>query len=274
MKIAMNTGTLLQHYDMFEAVTRVKEAGFDAIDFSVQTVLSKPDWSPENYQETALRLREHAAKEGITMGQAHAGGDVQRSMHIAALCGIPSIVIHPKIVMPHVGQEDKIFDINMEHYERFVPYAEEYGIKIAVENMFKWDWTREMIWHSCCSRPDEFVRYMDGLEKRFGKENFTACLDVGHSVLVGEDPCNTIRALGGERLTSLHMHDNNFHQDMHTIINAGKMDFIAISKALKEINYQGDYALEVGLHYPKDLVPEAMRHLAVVCRYYADLASN
>ena len=93
-------------------------------------------------------------------------------------------------------------------------------------------------------------------------------------LLVGENPADTIRALGGERLIALHMHDNNLHQDMHTILGAGKLDFVSISEALKEVNYQGDYALEVGLHYPKDLIPEALRHLATVCRYYADLASN
>lgn len=273
MRIAMNTGTLVGRYTIEEAMRLSKEAGFDSVDIAMN-VLNQPGWEEEKCYEQAIKIRELSKELDLPVTQTHCGGDKIKSAKVTGLLGCPVMVVHPRIIMPHVGHEDEIFDKNMEYLSTFAPLAEENGIKIAVENMFKWDWAREMIWHSSCSRPEEFVRYMDGIEERFGKKLFGACVDVGHVALVGEKPEDTIRALGGKRVVALHMHDNNLHQDQHTILGAGKIDFLAISQALKDINYQGDYALEVGLHYPKDLIPEAVRHLATVCRYYADLASN
>ncbi|MBQ7935305.1 MAG: sugar phosphate isomerase/epimerase [Clostridia bacterium] len=272
MKIAMNTGSLMRFYSMEEALTEIKKAGFDSVDMSVQSVLSHPDWSPENYVETAKRTREHADNLGLPITQAHSGGDWDRSAHIASIMGAKSIVVHPRIILPHVGHEDENFLKNMEFYGKLVPIAEKYNIKIAVENMFKWDLKREVINHSSCSRPDEFVRYMDGLEERYG-DLFTACLDIGHVALVGTDPCDVIYALG-DRLTALHVHDNDLHTDQHTIPGIGAIDFHAVSKALKDIHYQGDYALEVGMKQTKELVPATLDYLAIICRYYANEASN
>ncbi len=273
MRIAMNTGTLVGRYPIEEAMKRAKEAGFDSVDIAMN-VLTQPGWEGDNCYEKAVKIRKLSEELDLPITQTHCGGDKEKGAKVTGLFGCPVMVVHPLIIMPHVGHEDEIFDKNMEFLAQFAPLAEENHIKIAVENMFKWDWAREMIWHSSCSRPEEFVRYMDGLEERFGKELFGACVDVGHVALVGENPADTIRALGGERLVALHMHDNDLHQDQHTILGAGRLDFVSISEALKEVNYQGDYALEVGLHYPKDLIPEALRHLATVCRYYADLATN
>ena len=86
----------------------------------------------------------------------------------------------------------------MEFYRSLIPYCEEYNIKVALENM--WQYPRT-ISHSTCSRPAEFVKYMDELNNPC----FVACLDVGHAMLVKEKPDDMIRALGGQRLQALHM---------------------------------------------------------------------
>ena len=69
----------------------------------------------------------------------------------------------------------------MKFYRRLLPYCEEYGIKIAVENMWQYP---GMISHSTCSRPEEFIQYVDGISSQWA----VACLDIGHTVLVREQP--------------------------------------------------------------------------------------
>ena len=49
----------------------------------------------------------------------------------------------------------------MKFYKSLIPYCEEYGIKVAVENMWQYP---GMISHSTCSRPEEFIRYIDELD--------------------------------------------------------------------------------------------------------------
>ncbi len=271
MRIAMNTGTLVGRYTIEEAMRLSKAAGFDSVDIAMN-VLTQPGWEGDQCYEQAVKIRKLSEELDLPVTQTHAGGDKVKSAKVTALLGCPVMVIHPRIILPHVGYEDKNYEANMEYLAAFAPLAEENNIKIAVENMFKWDLKREVINHSTCSTTAEFCRYMKGLHERFG-DLFGACVDVGHLALVGTDPAETIRALGDD-LLALHVHDNDLHTDQHTIPGAGVINFVEVSKALKDIKYKGDYALEVGLHHPKELLPVAVEYLAQVCRYFADLASN
>ncbi len=267
MRISVNTGTLLKYYSMEEAMTVIKNAGFDSADFSVQSVLGRPEFSEENFEKSAYKLREHSEKIGLPLTQAHSGGDVVRSIKIASICGIETIIVHPRIIVPHVGHEDENFKLNMEFYSKYVDVAREYNVKIGVENMFKWCWNREFIQHSTCSRPEEFVRYMDELNRLYG-DVFTACLDIGHVALVSVEPADAIRALGS-RLTGLHVHDNFLISDDHTLPGIGKIDFNAVSDALRDIKYTGEYTLECAFNQPKELIPLTLEYVANVCRHYA-----
>ena len=75
----------------------------------------------------------------------------------------------------------------------------------------------------------------------------TACLDLGHCGLVGQLPQNMIRALGHDRLGSLHIHDNGYKLDEHNLPYMGKIDWDEVTKALGEIDYTGDFTYEVRL---------------------------
>ena len=271
MRIAMNTGTLVGRYPIEEAMHLCKAAGFDSVDIAMN-VLTQPGWEGDQCYEQAVKIRRLSEELDLPVLQTHAGGDKAKSAKVTALLGCPVMVIHPRIILPHVGYEDQNFVANMEFLATFAPLAEENNIKIAVENMFKWDLKREVINYSTCSTTAEFCRYMEGLHQRFG-DLFGACVDVGHLALVGTDVGETIRALGDD-LLALHVHDNDLHTDQHTIMGAGVIDFVQVSQALKDIRYQGAYALEVGLHFPKDLLPTTVKYLAQLCRYYADLATH
>ena len=100
---------------------------------------------------------------------------------------------------------------------------------------------------------------------------FNVCLDIGHVVLVSRDPAEVIRNIGHDRLKALHVHDNDFIADKHTIMGQGKIDFEAVMKALSDIDYTGEFTLEADAffaNFKPDQIPMASRFMVDVSRYW------
>jgi sugar phosphate isomerase/epimerase len=70
-----------------------------------------------------------------------------------------------------------------------------------------------------------------------------ACLDVGHSSIAGREAQDCIRVLG-KRLGALHIHDNDYLDDTHTLPGLSEMNWEEITRALADIGYEGDFTLE------------------------------
>ena len=233
-------------------------------------------------------LRAYAENKGLVFNQAHAPfpsgvgkpdrdeeifADIVRSMKNASLLGAKNIVVHPVqyLVYANDGVPEKLFELNVAFYNRLKPYCEEYGIRVAVENMWQ---DKELagrcdtrIGHSTCSTPAEFIRYMDALDDKC----FTACLDLGHAMLVHEKPEDFIRALGHDRLGALHVHDTDGNRDLHTLPFYGGMGYWdRITDALRDIGYVGDLTYEAEnflAPLPKELYGAASRFMAEVGTY-------
>ncbi len=128
------------------------------------------------------------------------------------------------------------------------------------------DSKRGYIVANVCSTPEEFADYLDSLDSKY----FTACLDVGHCGLVGFDEANFIKALGTKRLKALHIHDNDFKDDLHTLPFMAKLNWDSITGALKEIKYEGDFTLEADGFFkniPDDFLPVAYKFMHDTGRY-------
>ena len=82
-----------------------------------------------------------------------------------------------------------------------------------------------------------------------------------------------IRTLG-QHLQALHIHDNDQWHDSHQLPFTMKMDFDAIVKALKEINYQGYFTLEVDQYlkaYDDAHIFDGIQEMARCARKLADM---
>ena len=277
MRISIHGQIYYCHYDYDKKRTMaaLKEAGFDCM--AIGVITNRPEWDPEHFEASALEVRKYSEEIGMPINIAHAaGGDresCERSLKIAALCGAKYWVIHPTIPKPfevdyRLLKEDN-FPRAIERIASYGELAKEYGIGIAVENMFKYDWDWEYVRDASCSEPQEFIRYVDTLNT-IHPGVYSACLDTGHVALVDQKPEDVIRALGS-RLTCTHIHDNDLTSDLHSIPGLFQIDHAKISEALRDIGYQGDWTLELGCRYPKELVPAHMKYCAEVSRYYADL---
>lgn len=253
MKLVNLTETLADRFGDKEAVRITCEAGFDGIDFSMFR-MNRDDndiLNSSDYKNHVAELLNIANSYGVTFEQAHAPFPtaretdlvysekmkdiLKRSLEIAGMLDAKICIVHP------VEFSSNQFERNMELYHSLEPYAADFGVKIAVENMWGWDPVAEKIVPNVCSVAEDFNRYVDALNP----EHFTACLDLGHCGLVGDNAGSMIRQMGS-RIGALHIHDNDNFSDSHSLPYLAKMDWDDILRALGEIDYQGHFTYEVG----------------------------
>ena len=147
-------------------------------------------------------------------------------------------------------------------------------MKIATENMWNWDNEKNQASFAACSSPQDFNAHLDAVND----DSFVACLDVGHAEMRGlnTNAVEMILALK-DRLHALHLHDNNLWHDSHQIPFSMQMDFNAIARALKQINYQGDFTLEADRYlsdYSSENILDGLNNLASSARKIVDIFSK
>jgi sugar phosphate isomerase/epimerase len=270
-----------------DAIRVLCEAGFDALDFSMfELDYAEHPLYGGGYLAYAENLRRIASDSGAAFCQSHApytrgmvngeGYDrvafrrIVRSMEISSILGAKIIVIHPLYSdFPDCADMKKH---NMDFYGRLLPYCKEYGVKVALENLYRRDADGNIL-PAVCANGAQFREYLDALDSRY----FIACLDLGHCGIVGENAAEMVRALGHDRLKALHVHDNDGSQDSHTAPFFGKMDWPAIMAALAGIGYDGGFSLETDCFFlglPDDLLLGAARFLRDIGRRLIRMLEN
>lgn len=278
MKLVTQTDLVASRFSDAEAVRMICEAGFDALDLSM-FAMRDDDNHPLNgsgWRAYVKELKDIAESYGKSFTQSHTpfppfrAGDeeygkrvmprVERALEISGELGVEVSVVHP------VACGENQFEVNIEYYRSIEHIAADYGFKIALENMWGRDSETKKIIPNICSVTDDFNRYVDALDPA----HFTACLDLGHCGLVGSNAPEMIRGMGGERITSLHIHDNDDLRDLHTLPYMSGMDWDEILKALGEINYKGNFTYEADnfmRRIPDELIPAALGFMEKVGRY-------
>ena len=280
MLLSTSTGNLSGKLGLEGTLKSLKEAGFDAFDLSISN-LTRGENAPlmqEDYPEFLKALKQTADALGLVCNLAHGAfvpekyGDeaynrdsfarTVREMEAAAFLGAPIIVIHPVKDLPK--GVDPVTE-NLRFYRSLIPYCEKYGIKVAVENIFEYDALRKRQKPCGIGTSRQLAAFVDLL----GCDWFTICLDVGHAAINGEEPQDAVRILG-KRIGCVHIHDNDFVNDSHTVPYLGRFNWDAICKAFAEIGYEGDFTSEASAYetfFPRELIPAALRLEASVFRY-------
>ena len=166
-----------------------------------------------------------------------------------------------------VAEDIKALDTELLDVQTTIAdFCKQLNIKVALENMWGHDKKRDYIIANVCSTPNEFNEYLDALDSDY----FTGCLDIGHCPLVGVDSADAIRTMGNKRITALHVHDNNYKKDLHSMPYMDDLDWDSITTALKDVQYKGDFTFEVGSFFknvPDDLLPNFYKLMHDVGRY-------
>lgn len=258
MLLTEQTEQLGYFYGDKKAIEMIADAGFDSIDYSMFCMSDDSHiLNTDEYKKYALSLKEAADKRGIPFTQAHApfsfpldkGEDeflkvankkVLRAMEVASILGAEIIVVHPIHFRPYYRNKDFLKEFNINYYKSLIPYCEEFGIKVACENMWQYNHKRHSITDSVCSQPEEFCEYLDEI----GSEFIVGCLDLGHCSLTNIEAQDALRKMGAKRVRALHVHDNDYLDDCHALPGYGEMNWDEITKALADINYAGNFTFE------------------------------
>lgn len=82
-------------------------------------------------------------------------------------------------------------------------------------------------------------------------DDLMVCFDTNH--LLNEDPTEFIHKLGN-RIITTHISDYDFINERHWLPGEGKLDWKAILKAFKDIDYKGVWLYEVASACPKTII--------------------
>jgi sugar phosphate isomerase/epimerase len=120
---------------------------------------------------------------------------------------------------------------------------------------------------------------IDLLNKEAGGDYFGFCLDAGHANLTNRNIKEYVKELG-DRLTILHIHDNNGFEDMHMIPysylatpSSHVCDWQGFVEGLKEIGYKGVLAFEtfrIFSAYPVPCRKAALNLISSIGHYWAE----
>ncbi len=257
-----------------KALEALKSAGFDAIDFSYYWVegAERDKLLGDGYAEYAHEMKGLLNEVGMNCNQAHAPFDfsfkkdtaceenrrfleIVHAMESAAIMGAEQIVIHSL----RVPEGFDFIKENLKYYKSFEPYAEKFGIKVAVENLFSppYDSEKKKYLGKRLTRPEE----MNAFFKLLDSPHFVCCVDVGHCTIADIMPEDYISGMSGDVLRALHIQDNDFEDDRHMLPYLGKINWKRVMASLKHIGYEGDLTMEIFTFlrgFPAELLPDAL----------------
>ena len=178
---------------------------------------------------------------------------IVKSIEAAATLGAEHIIIHAINVPANVNFEE----YNLKFYLNLQKYSEEFGIKIAVENLFTYNKKCEACF-GILHTPQILMSFL----KKLGFKNFVACLDIGHCAITGTEPETFIENMDNKILKGLHVHDNDYKFDRHTLPFCGNINWSAVIRSLKKIDYRQDLTFEIfGFlnKFPDDMLFSALK---------------
>lgn len=273
MEIAIQGLATAQNYDDFDKSYRlIKEAGFTAIDWSIDLVWDRAEIKkgimPNGtiYDGSLDEIEKHFEDElkairkyGLKITQAHAPFPAyiegkpefteycieifKKAILLCDRVGCKNLVIHGITAYPDnkTDSYDDIVKLNMHMYTSLIPTLVNTNVTVCLENLFVS--ANEKRYAGTCCDPHEACEYIDRLNETAGKECFGLCFDTGHINLVHCYPERYIQILG-KRIKALHIHDNDMMNDRHLAPYTGLFRWDRFTHALREIGYDGDLSFE------------------------------
>lgn len=222
-----------------EKLAAAKNAGFAAVEM--------PTIAPENravYKELFAKY-ELICPSVMTSGawdspatspdpdvRAKSAECYKRAIDTAVFMGCDTILTVPGGVTPTITYETALVNAK-KTLELVVPYAEEKGITMAIEN----------VWNKFLLSPVEMVNFIDSFDSKFVGSYF----DIGNIVFYGF-PQHWIKSLGS-RIRRVHIKGfsmKGFEGFKWCSLLESTIDWKAVKAALDEVGYQSWITAELG----------------------------
>ena len=170
---------------------------------------------------------------------------IQNTLHFAKAIGAKNISITSGKALPTMPPDLAMKQLR-ESLLTVLETAEKLKIQIGIE-----------------SEPGLFIEYATELRElidRMGSKMLGANLDIGHSVVGGEDIPTILKLLEG-RIWNCHIEDLPGRKHYHLIPGTGTMDWQALKEALEAIKYKRFLTVEL-YTYPDKPVEAAEQSMA------------
>lgn len=296
-KIGISIGTLQRIYGDRGAIEIAARIGADSVDFATHyfdkriwdfrepsSIYAQGDAAVIQY---CTELRKYAESLGIVIGQTHGRGEgflnnkelddaqvenARLDLLAASALGADVCVVHNATSINHGPHPDPemMRNLGFDQYTRMLPYAAKYRVKLATETF------GDAVEYDCVDffgDLNEFINLFDRIYAASPyREWFTVCMDTGHtnkaSRFGNPKPADAIRRIG-DKITALHLNDNDTLTDQHKTPMTGTIDWNDTLNALDEIGYNGIYNMELNLKHfgngfeieTAEFAIKVMRHL-------------
>lgn len=313
MKLCIQTQDIIDNFGAKKGYAMIKEAGFEGVDlelyqswkFSALLRAEKLEGlcvfegsvedALEYYSEQLACIKEN----GLVISQAHAPfgslstlrpdvveyaiGIYKNVIKFCSAIGCPYVVIHgitKKETEKKVTVEE--VDAMNEHlYESLIPtLLENEGVTVCLENLLVG--AKQLrctdFWEGHCSNPHLACEIIDRLNEKAGRRCFGLCFDTGHLNLLRK-PFHSYMPILGDRIVTLHIHDNSQSFDSHLMPYTGTSHWDEFLRQLVRIGYTGDLCFETFAQtdfkrLPAELVPTFLRTIHDIGEYFRATVSK
>ncbi len=268
MRKAMNIWGFPADLKLDEVLRVTKDAGFDGIELAISEdgmlSLDTPEKTIKGYRNSieSHGLDAPSLASGLGWRYPLSSPDrvvhekgvacVERSLEVAAILGAKTILVVPGVVTEEVGYR-QAYDRSQESIRRLAAKAEDLGVSIGVEN----------VWNKFLLSPLEFRRYLEEI----GSDYVKAYFDAGN-VLISGYPQDWIQILG-DYLSCVHVKDFSTkigNITGFTYLLQGDVNWAAVMKALRSVNYDGYLVAELGAFklFPTKMIYDTASSLAKI----------
>lgn len=212
-----------------------------------------------NYRRDFTADCEYNRKAGVEL--------IKNRVDLASVMGTSEIVLHLYVPYKTLEKEPerkaKFYENVKKSMDELQPYCLEKGVRICMENLFdmpmeymeeQWDWF-------LANYPKEFLGF---------------CLDSGHANMLWDADMIRIIRKYGERIYSVHLHDNPGNADSHDIPGMGNINWEETMAALAASAYELPLTMELSCHMDSEeaFLKEAYKKGAWITELYQNALLN
>lgn len=261
MKIStsLNHATGVGRLNAADAARLMKDVGFDGIDLDMTQNQMEPEkvLLPE-WEEAVTYTAKAARNAGLELAQCHLPyypghldlpGDgsyeayenfllpeCKRALEVCGKIGCTTAVLHPYF---DADSREHTLEGNLRFIRKLIPLMEGNGIRLAVENVYGFHYANVFV-----STAEDIAALLNATKHPL----VGACLDTGHARIF-ELSVPDMARIYGKKLFALHI-NGNAGKDEHVIPYSmpgwcEKIDYRTLTQALREIDFDGFYNLEV-----------------------------
>lgn len=244
-------------------LSKIEEAGFDAVDYSVGWGTLLGDKCEDKIDKVAQKLSDtgiecyqiHLPCYNIFLQPDNTDEETERRIHrsfeVAAALGTKWAVVHSMGTVDGDHSAEWVISKNVENFSRYLETAKRCGVGIALENIPRF---------GDCPQYDfitaEVDRHIEIIE-RINDASFKACWDFGHQHLniSDGDRVGTVKKIA-KYVKAFHMASNYGNMDWHLAPCFGNVDWGRILRPILDGGYDGTFNLELNTScVPEEVIP-------------------